>query len=107
MKRYLVLERINQGDKVAIYSPTFDGDDKSELEKFISKFEDDPKFKKDLGTIFARIGIIEEQGVLDRFFRYESKKNDKLRRSYVCLASEGVAVAVKSNDSSTCLHCLS
>ena len=78
MKRYLVLERINQGDKVAIYSPTFDGDDKSELEKFISKFEDDPKFKKDLGTIFARIGIIEEQGVLDRFFRYESKKNDKV-----------------------------
>ena len=57
---------------------TFDGDDKSELEKFISKFEDDPKFKKDLGTIFARIGIIEEQGVLDRFFRYESKKNDKV-----------------------------
>ena len=60
------------------YAQTFDGDDKSELEKFISKFEDDPKFKKDLGTIFARIGIIEEQGVLDRFFRYESKKNDKV-----------------------------
>lgn len=78
MKRYLVLERINQGDKVAIYSPTFDGDDKSELEKFISKFEDDPELQKDLGIIFARIGIIEEQGVLDRFFRYESKKNDNV-----------------------------
>ena len=78
MKRYLVLERINQGDKVSIYSPTFDGDDKSELEKFISKFEDDPELQKDLGIIFARIGIIEEQGVLDRFFRYESKKNDNV-----------------------------
>lgn len=78
MKRFLVLERINSSEKVAIYSPVFDGDDTTEFEKFISKYEGDESFAEDLDTILSRIKVIEEMGVEDRYFRYESGRNDNV-----------------------------
>lgn len=78
MKRYLVLERINSSEKVAIYSPVFEGGDITEFEKFISKYENDGTFAKDLDVILSRIRIIEEMGAEDRYFRYESSRRDKV-----------------------------
>ena len=78
MERYLVLERINSSEKVAIYSPVFDGGDATEFEKFISKYGSDESFAKDLDVILSRIKVVEEMGVEDRYFRYESSSRDKV-----------------------------
>ncbi len=78
MKRYLVLERINSSENVAIYSPVFDGEGVSEFEKFIAKYEHDKSFFKDLDVILTRIKIVEEMGVEDRYFRYESSRTDSV-----------------------------
>ncbi|MGN0236039.1 MAG: hypothetical protein ACI4BD_07010 [Paludibacteraceae bacterium] len=79
MRKYLVLERINDSSNVAIYSPVFDGDTMSEFEKFITKYQDTTDFQEDLGIILARIKYIEQNGVLDRYFRYESKRTENIK----------------------------
>lgn len=78
MKKFLTLEKLNEGTTVAIYSPKFDGEKQNEFEKFLCAYST-PQYKNDLAIILARIQKIEEDGAHDRHFRYESKMCEKIR----------------------------
>ena len=40
MERNLLIELLEQGEKVNLYSPKFEGEEYTEFEKFIIKFKD-------------------------------------------------------------------
>lgn len=78
MRKYLILEKLNDGANVAIYSPRFEGETETEFEKFLRLYFI-PRYKKDIAIILARIEKIQRDGAQDRHFRYESKMNEKIR----------------------------
>lgn len=78
MRKYLILEKLNDGANVAIYSPKFEGETETEFEKFLRLYSI-PRYKKDIAIILARIEKIQRDGAQDRHFRYESKMNEKIR----------------------------
>lgn len=79
MKQYLLLELLEDGNNVSLYSPRFEGEIYTEFEKFILEYKDKEEFAKDLGVIFARINVIKENFAEDRYFRYEGKTKDRVR----------------------------
>ena len=79
MSRHVTLERINNSDKVAIYSVLYDGEAQNEFEKFIDEFGSKEEFKDDLGVILARIQKVEKDSAADRHFRYEGKMKEHIR----------------------------
>lgn len=78
MRRDLFLEMLEAGEKVSIYSPKFAGEEYSEFEKFLIQYMDNEEFGSDLGVIMARLEVIKEQGVEDRFFRFEGRSFDRV-----------------------------
>lgn len=76
MSRNLLLELLEDGDKVSIYSPKFEGEEYTEFEKFILQYKD--THAEDLQIIVARIDKIKEDGAEDRHFRYEGSKRDNV-----------------------------
>lgn len=79
MRKYLVLEKLDDNSNVAIYSPKFEGEIENEFEKFLRTYSSTPKYRKDLDIILSRIEKIQRDGAQDRHFRYESKMNEKIR----------------------------
>ena len=76
MKRDLLIKLLEEGDKVNLYSPVFDGEQYTEFEKFLLAYKDEYPF--DIAQIIYRLDIVKRDGAHDRHFRYEGKKSDRL-----------------------------
>ncbi len=72
MKKDLLIELLETGEKVSLYSPRFEGEEYTEFEKFLLTYKDN--YAKDIQILVRRIDIIKEMGAEDRFFRYEGTK---------------------------------
>lgn len=76
MERNLFIELLEDGDKVSLYSPHFEGEEYSEFENFLLKFKDD--YPNDVQQLVYRLDIIKRDGAADRHFRYEGTKRDRV-----------------------------
>lgn len=75
MQQNLLIELLEDGSKVSLYSPRFDGEEFTEFEKFLLKYKD--VYPKDVAQIVYRLDIIKRDGAEDRHFRYEGTKRDR------------------------------
>lgn len=69
---------VNSSDSCTMYTIQFLSDDKSEFEKFISKFRNDAVLNTDFQTIMRFIEQILTNGALERYFRPEGKMRDSV-----------------------------
>ena len=69
---------VNNRDSCTVYTIQFLSDDKSEFEKFISKFREDAELNPDFQAIMRFIEQIISNGALERYFRREGKMNDSV-----------------------------
>lgn len=69
---------VNNSDSCTVYTIQFLSDDKSEFEKFISKFREDAELNPDFQAIMRFIEQIISNGALERYFRREGKMNDSV-----------------------------
>lgn len=76
MERNLLIELLETGEKVSLYSPRFKGEEYTEFEKFLLEFKD--THEHDIQVLVRRIGIIKQNGAEDRYFRYEGSINDRV-----------------------------
>lgn len=76
MKQNLLIELLEDGSKVSLYSPRFDGEDYTEFEKFLLQYKD--TYPKDVAQIVYRLDIIKRDGAEDRHFRYEGTRRDRV-----------------------------
>ena len=76
MEKNLLIELLETGEKVSLYSPRFEGEEYTEFEKFLLAFKDE--YAKDVQILIRRIDIIKETGAEDRFFRYEGTRRDRV-----------------------------
>ena len=76
MEKNLLIELLEDGDKVSLYSPRFDGETYTEFEKFLLEYKD--SYPKDVAQIVYRLDIIKRDGADDRHFRYEGTKRDRV-----------------------------
>ena len=53
MRRDLLIELLEEGDKVSLYSPRFLGEEYTEFEKFLLEFKDD--YPSDIAQIVYRL----------------------------------------------------
>lgn len=78
MRKDVLIQLLEDGDKVSLYSVKFKGEELSEFEKFLTQFGTD-EFAKDMGVILARLNTIQQLGADDRHFRYEGRISDRVR----------------------------
>ena len=76
MERNLLIELLEDGDKVSLYSPHFEGEEYSEFEKFLLAYKD--TYPNDVRQLVYRLDIIKRDGALDRHFRYEGTRRDRV-----------------------------
>ncbi len=76
MEKNLLIELLEDGYKVSLYSPRFDGETYTEFEKFLLEYKD--SYPKDVAQIVYRLDIIKRDGADDRHFRYEGTKRDRV-----------------------------
>ena len=76
MERNLLIELLEDGDKVSLYSPHFEGEEYSEFEKFLLAYKD--TYPDDVRQLVYRLDIIKRDGAADRHFRYEGTKRDRV-----------------------------
>ena len=76
MKRNLLIELLEDGEKVSLYSPHFEGEEYSEFEKFLLTYKD--TYPDDVRQLVYRLDIIKRDGALDRHFRYEGTMRDRV-----------------------------
>ena len=76
MERNLFIELLEDGDKVSLYSPHFEGEEYSEFEKFLLTYKD--TYPDDVRQLVYRLDIIKRDGAADRHFRYEGTKRDRV-----------------------------
>ena len=76
MKRNLLIELLEDGEKVSLYSPHFEGEDYSEFEKFLLAFKD--SYPEDVRQLVYRLDIIKRDGARDMHFRYEGSRRDRV-----------------------------
>lgn len=69
---------VNSSDSCTMYTIQFLSDDKSEFEKFVSKFRNDAVLNTDFQTIMRFIEQILTNGALERYFRPEGKIRDSV-----------------------------
>ena len=67
MEKNLLIELLETGKKVSLYSPRFEGEEYTEFEKFLLTYKD--QYAQDVQILIRRIDIIKENGAEDRFFR--------------------------------------
>lgn len=77
MKRNLLVELLETGEKVSLYSPRFEGEEYTEFEKFLLEYNNDI-YKKDIQILVRRLSIIKQNGAEERYFRYEGSVNDRV-----------------------------
>ena len=78
MKKKTTVELVEQSTKVSFYSISFQMDRTTELERFLSKFEEEAEFNEDYQKILAALEIILDKGALERYFRPEGTMKDNL-----------------------------
>lgn len=71
----ILIELLEEHDKVSFYSIRFHGEEYTEFEKFLLKYKD--THKEDIGIIMYRLEKIIADGVFERHFRYAGKKWDR------------------------------
>ncbi len=76
MERNLLIELLEDGEKVSLYSPHFEGEEYSEFEKFLLTNKD--TYPNDVKQLVYRLDIIKRDGAEDRHFRYEGTKRDRV-----------------------------
>lgn len=76
MERNLLIELLESGEKVSLYSPHFEGEKYSEFENFLLKFKD--LYPDDVKQLVYRLDIIKRDGAEDRHFRYEGTRKDRV-----------------------------
>lgn len=76
MEKNLLLEMLEDGEKVSLYSPRFEGEEYTEFEKFILTFRE--THLEDLQVLIRRLDIIKQNGAEDRYFRYEGSRDDRV-----------------------------
>lgn len=76
MEKDLFLELLEDGEKVSLYSPHFDGEEYTEFEKFLLKYKD--TYPDDVRQLVYRLDIIKRDGAEDRHFRYEGTRRDRV-----------------------------
>lgn len=76
MEKNLLLEMLEDGEKVSLYSPRFEGEEYTEFEKFILAFRE--THLEDLQVLIRRLDIIKQNGAEDRYFRYEGSRDDRV-----------------------------
>ena len=81
MERNLLIELLEDGDKVSLYSPHFEGEDYSEFEKFLLTYKD--AYLDDVRQLVYRLDIIKRDGAADRHFRYEGTSYEGTKRDRV------------------------
>ena len=76
MEKNLLIELLEDGNKVSLYSPHFEGEEYSEFERFLLTYKDD--YPNDVGQLVYRLDIIKRDGAEDRHFRYEGTHKDRV-----------------------------
>ena len=76
MKKNILIELLESGDKVSLYSPRFEGEKYTEFERFLLTYKDD--YAEDIQILIRRLEIIKNRGAEDRYFRYEGTKRDRV-----------------------------
>lgn len=76
MEKNLLIELLEDGDKVSLYSPHFEGEEYTEFEKFLLKYKDN--YPNDVAQLVYRLDIIKRDGAADRHFRYEGTHRDRV-----------------------------
>jgi len=76
MEKNLLIELLEDGNKVSLYSPHFEGEEYSEFERFLLAYKDD--YPNDVGQLVYRLDIIKRDGAEDRHFRYEGTHKDRV-----------------------------
>ena len=76
MGRDLLIELLEEGDKVSLYSPRFEGEEYTEFEKFLLEYKE--KYPNDVAQIVYRLDIAKRDGAADRHFRYEGTKKGRV-----------------------------
>lgn len=76
MERNLLIELLEDNEKVSFYSPHFDGEEYSEFEKFLLTYKD--TYPNDVRKLIYRLDIIKREGASDRHFRYEGTMRDRV-----------------------------
>lgn len=69
---------VNSSESCTMYTIQFLSDDKSEFEKFISKFREDAELNPDFQAIMRFVEQILSNGALERYFRREGKMTDSV-----------------------------
>ncbi|MDE6417821.1 MAG: hypothetical protein K2K49_01240 [Duncaniella sp.] len=69
---------VTGSDSCTMYTIQFLADDKSEFEKFISKFRRDAELNRDFQAIMSFVERILSNGALERYFRREGKMSDSV-----------------------------
>lgn len=69
---------VNSSESCTMYTIQFLSDDKSEFEKFVSKFRHDAVLNNDFQTIMRFVEQILSNGALERYFRPEGKMRDSV-----------------------------
>lgn len=76
MEKNLLIELLEDGEKVSLYSPRFEGEKYTEFEKFLLEFKD--SHPRDVQVLIRRIELIKQNGAEDRHFRYEGTRQDRI-----------------------------
>lgn len=76
MERNLLIELLEDNEKVSLYSPHFEGEEYSEFENFLLTYKD--TYPNDVRKLIYRLDIIKREGVSDRHFRYEGTMRDRV-----------------------------
>ena len=76
MEKNLLIELLETGEKVSLYSRRFEREEYTEFEKYLLTYKD--QYAQDVQILIRRIDIIKENGAEDRFFRYEGSKRDRV-----------------------------
>ena len=76
MERNLFIELLEDGEKVSLYSPHFEGEEYSEFERFLLTYKD--TFPDDVRQLVYRLDIIKRDGARDMHFRYEGTRRDRV-----------------------------
>ncbi len=76
MKKNLLIELLEDNEKVSLYSPRYDGEEFTEFEKFLLQYKD--LYPNDIAQLVYRLDIIKRDGANDRHFRYEGTKRDRV-----------------------------
>ena len=68
MERNLLIELLEDGEKVSLYSPHFEGEEYSEFERFLLTYKD--TYPDDVRQLVYRLDIIKRDGARDMYFRF-------------------------------------